>query len=179
MLGYVNSFLLVPGTDVNTGPIVTEQQKCLENSTHCFPGALCWPETSDIMKFGDSLDGHLLLPQDELYRNLTVMKNVRVTKYPAMIAVIKSTLDVQKSIQWARSRSIQIVVQSSGHDFQGRSTADGALMIYLGNMTDIKINLNSKRSDCPYGEITLDSGNQWQRVYKEVHRLYAFEINIK
>jgi hypothetical protein len=62
------------------------------------------------MKFGDSLDGHLLLPQDELYRNLTVMKNVRVTKYPAMIAVIKSTLDVQKSIQWARSRSIQIVV---------------------------------------------------------------------
>jgi hypothetical protein len=89
MLGYVNSFLLVPGTDVNTGPIVPEQQKCLENSTHCFPGALCWPETSDIMQFGDSLDGHLLLPQDELYRNLTVMKNVRVTKSPAMIAVIK------------------------------------------------------------------------------------------
>lgn len=179
MLGYVSSFLLAPGTDVNTGPIVTEQQKCLENATYCFPGALCWPETSDVMKFGDSLDGHLLLPQDELYRNLTVMKNVRVTKYPAMIAVIKSTLDVQKSIKWARSRSIRIVVQSSGHDFQGRSTADGALMIYLGNMTDIKINLNSKRSDCPYGEITLDSGNQWQRVYKEVQRLYAFGINIK
>jgi FAD/FMN-containing dehydrogenase len=47
-----------------------------------------------------------------------------------MIAVIKSTLDVQKSIQWARSRSIQIVVQSSGHDFQGRSTADGAFGVF-------------------------------------------------
>ncbi|CAG2185244.1 unnamed protein product [Mytilus edulis] len=99
------------------------------------------------------------------------MKNLRVTKYPAMIAVVKDAAEIQECLFWARSKSMHIVVQSSGHDFQGRSTADGAFMIYLGNMTEISIKLNSTRKDCPYGEIVLGSGNQWQTVYKELDKV--------
>ena len=148
------------------------QNQGKQGTVHCFPGEDCWPLQSEIVRFGDTLDGELLMPDDELYANLTIMKNIRVTKYPAMIAVIKTVEDVQKCVQWAHAKSIRLVVQSSGHDFQGRSTADGSLMVYLGNMTDISINLNSQRSDCPFGEISLESGNQWKSVYLEVNIFY-------
>lgn len=115
-----------------------------------------------------TLDGSLLLPDDNEYDEIVPMKNLRVTKFPSMVMVARSTADIQKSLIWAQSKNMRIVVQSSGHDFQGRSTADGAFMIYLGNMTEMSIKLNSDRPDCPMGEISLESGNQWKSVYEEV-----------
>ncbi|XP_076083871.1 uncharacterized protein LOC143054716 [Mytilus galloprovincialis] len=171
VLGCANGFLLVPD-GFQKQPIKTSQACRTGNNTFCYPGMNCWPSQSEIAKFSDTFKkGDLLLPSHSLYRNLTVMKNLRVTKYPAMIAVVKDAAEIQECLYWARSKSMHIVVQSSGHDFQGRSTADGAFMIYLGNMTEISIKLNSTRKDCPYGEIVLGSGNQWQTVYKELDKV--------
>ncbi|KAK3596579.1 hypothetical protein CHS0354_015112 [Potamilus streckersoni] len=57
----------------------------------------------------------------------------------------KSVKDVQKSVLFAKENKLHVTVHSSGHDFNGRSTADGSLMIDLSSMKEIEIKLNSTR----------------------------------
>lgn len=70
-----------------------------------------------------------------------------------------------------------VSVKTSGHDFIGRSTAHGSLMIYLGSMNDTKVNLSSIRN--PAGEITCESGNTWLKVYNEVKIYYNKRLQLK
>ncbi|KAK3596576.1 hypothetical protein CHS0354_015109 [Potamilus streckersoni] len=80
-----------------------------------------------------------------------------------------SVEDVQKSVQFSTEYNQHVTVHSSGHDFNGRSTADGSLMIDLSSMKEININLNSTRYD--EGEVTVDSGNSWIRIYEKLQKV--------
>ncbi|KAK3607170.1 hypothetical protein CHS0354_004434 [Potamilus streckersoni] len=83
-----------------------------------------------------------------------------------MIVMANSVEDVQKSVLFANRYDLLVTVHSSGHDYNGRSTADGSLMIDLSSMKEISINLQSKRHEA--GEVTVESGNSWLKIYEKV-----------
>ncbi|KAK3087735.1 hypothetical protein FSP39_009946 [Pinctada imbricata] len=116
------------------------------------------------------MDGQILLPNSAAYDKLVVMRNTRVTKFPIAIALVASTSDIQKCILFARKYRLHITVQSSGHDYNGRSTEHGSFQIHLGNMTAVHINLASKRNID--GEVTCQSGTTLMNVYTEVDKYY-------
>lgn len=113
------------------------------------------------------MDGQILLPNNAAYDKLVIMKNTRVTKFPIAIALVASSSDIQKCLEFARKYSLHVTVQSSGHDYNGRSTAHGSFQIHLGNMTAIHVTLASKRNKD--GEITCQSGATLMSVYTEVY----------
>lgn len=133
---------------------------------YCHPGQSCWPSLQDEIDFYKSVNGRLKTAFDADYGNLTLMMNTRVTELPYVIIMAGSVDDVIKAVKFANKYNIRITVRSSGHDYIGRSTADGSLQINLQNMTGIQFNMSSTRHQD--GEVTVESGNTWLRVYNEV-----------
>ncbi|KAL5020890.1 hypothetical protein ScPMuIL_000045 [Solemya velum] len=132
----------------------------------CKPSEACWPTSGTIAAFENSLTGSIVERGDAKYEDLVIMKNARTTKYPTLMVLVKTTEDVQKSIRFARTHDIRITIQSSGHDFIGRSTDDFSLQINMAEMKDVAVDLSSARhSD---GEITVGSGCSWKEIYQEV-----------
>jgi FAD/FMN-containing dehydrogenase len=121
----------------------------------------------------ETLDGKLHFPMSAEYDRLVVQRETIYTKFPFAIAEVKNVADVQKCILFARKHNFLVSVKTSGHDFLGRSTAHGSLMIYLGSMNDTKVNLSSTRNAA--GEITCESGNTWIKVYTEVNIYQCFQ----
>jgi hypothetical protein len=115
----------------------------------------------------ETLDGKLHFPMSAEYDRLAVQRETIYTKFPFAIAEVKNVADIQKCILFARKHNLLVSVKTSGHDFIGRSTAHGSLMIYVGSMNATKVNLSSTRNAA--GEITLESGNTWINVYNEVN----------
>ncbi|XP_046376106.2 uncharacterized FAD-linked oxidoreductase ARB_02478-like [Haliotis rufescens] len=140
-------------------------------SDFCYPGMGCFPSQEEIIKVAVSLeDGFdaLLWPGSPRYGNITIMKDIIYTRFPAYIYLVRSVEDVQKVMLFARKYDLRVTIQSSGHDYIGRSTGDGSIMINLSRMQRIDINLNSLLN--ADGTIRSESGNNWARVYEEVNK---------
>ncbi|KAK7962383.1 FAD binding domain-containing protein [Apiospora aurea] len=76
----------------------------------------------------------------------------------------------------AREHNVRVVVKSSGHDFQGRSTAPGALSIWIHHMQAIEARASSFRPrSCPFAidenTVTVAGGTQTGAVYEELARI--------
>ncbi|XP_050409611.1 uncharacterized FAD-linked oxidoreductase YvdP isoform X1 [Patella vulgata] len=128
----------------------------------------CWPSATAISNFRSLLNGTVYDATDPSYSKTYELKNKRITKEPALIVNATSSGDVQKSVLFARQYNLKIAVRSSGHSYVGRSTVEGGVLIDLYNMRDIQVNLTSSRNTA--GEVTVESGNNWARVYEEVDK---------
>lgn len=64
---------------------------------------------------------------------------------------IRRTIDTDRAHEIARKHNIRVVVKSSGHDYQGRSQAPGALSIWVHHMQSHKIHYDSfKPKGCKF-----------------------------
>lgn len=140
--------------------------RAIYRERYCLPGSSCWPSVQDVARFGHTLSGSLVHPSSVQYETLVTMQNLRTTKYPQLVILAQNTGDVQKSILFARQYELKVTVLSSGHDYIGRSTGTGTMQINLSRMTNTSVNLVSSKNAA--GEITLESGNTWGKVYREV-----------
>jgi hypothetical protein len=68
-----------------------------------------------------------------------------------------------------RQFNIRVVVKSTGHEFQGRSTAAGALLVWLRGMKGISVSLT------PTPTVTSSPGDMWADVYDFV-RPYNYGV---
>ena len=137
----------------------------------CYPGMDCFPSNHAFYKLSDTLTGEILFPNDPTYDNLVLMKNTRTTKFPAGIALVRNTDDIQKCVIFARKYKLRVTVQSSGHDYNGRSTAHGSFQIYLGNLKKTEVDLDSDQHQD--GVMTCESGTTLMHAYTEVQLSYA------
>jgi len=55
---------------------------------------------------------------------------------PPVGVAAASAADVSAALRFARAHNIRVVVKSSGHEIQGRSTAAGALLVWLRGLKD-------------------------------------------
>jgi len=161
--------------NVQDSHFLPRQHKTYVNRT--FPGMPGFPSGGDEWRMlANRLSGGqaaLISPFVPSYASLALMHNVRVTKEPYIIVMVNTAHDVREAMLFARKYNLMVAVQSSGHSYIGRSTADGALVINLKNMKKKTVNLQSSRNAA--GEIALESGNSWIEVYKEVDHIYSKE----
>ncbi|KAI3335440.1 hypothetical protein F4824DRAFT_489622 [Ustulina deusta] len=74
--------------------------------------------------------------------------------YPAYVVNATRAMDVKLSLDFARKHKIRVVVKSSGHDFQGRSQAPGALSIWVHHMQSYETHDTFKPTGCNF---TIDT----------------------
>ncbi|KAL5010996.1 hypothetical protein ScPMuIL_013301 [Solemya velum] len=130
---------------------------------YCLPNDRCWPSRQDIDTFSDTLAGSVHFKSEPDYNTYVRTKNGRVGKHPAFLVLASTTEDVQKSMRFARRSKLRVSIQSSGHDYIGRSTCDDCMQINLGAMKGINVDL--KNQD---GVVTVQSGCSWKEIYEEV-----------
>lgn len=86
------------------------------------------------------------------------------------VFAINATLPehVQTTVRFAAENNLRLVIKTTGHDMMGRSTAYGALLLwvhYMKNMTYIEKYLTCKNVEVS-NVVRLDAGVQWGDVYK-------------
>ena len=94
-----------------------------------------------VKKFGASLKGQLVLPDDRSYdaTRRVVFWNATTDKRPAIIARCADTEDVARCVDFARQHDLQVAVRSGGHSTLGWGTCAGGLVIDVSPMKKIKI----------------------------------------
>jgi UDP-N-acetylenolpyruvoylglucosamine reductase len=95
-------------------------------------------------KLKSSLHGNLVLPTDKDYDTVRKVYNGMIDKRPAMIAQCVDNDDVKTCVNFARENNMLLSIRGGGHNAAGLGIADGALVIDLSPMKEIKIDSSAK-----------------------------------
>ncbi|KAI1120993.1 FAD-binding domain-containing protein [Nemania abortiva] len=74
--------------------------------------------------------------------------------YPAYVVNATTAMDVKLGIDFARQHNVRAIVKSTGHDYQGRSQAPGALSIWVHHMQENQLHNSFQPKGCNF---TIDS----------------------
>ncbi|KAJ7266450.1 FAD-binding domain-containing protein [Mycena haematopus] len=78
--------------------------------------------------------GYDLTPPSLCLRNSTTCGQGDV---PIYAVEAETVADVQAAVIFSQTQNVRLAVKSSGHDYSGRSTAPGSLLIHMAKFTDI------------------------------------------
>ncbi|KAI0803621.1 hypothetical protein GGR55DRAFT_682537 [Xylaria sp. FL0064] len=95
--------------------------------------------------------------------------------YPAYVVNATTAKDVKLSLDFARQHKIRVIVKSSGHDYQGRSQAPGALSIWVHHMQSIETHDTFKPVGCGFTidtpAVTVGGGTPMGTIYEELDKI--------
>ncbi|CAF1113813.1 unnamed protein product [Adineta steineri] len=79
-----------------------------------------------------------------------------------------SAAHVQTTVRFAATNNLRLAIKSSGHDFLGRSTAAGSLLLWLHHMKNMT--MIDQYSSCGLANVSnavrIEAGAQWSDVYQ-------------
>lgn len=82
----------------------------------------------------------------------------------------RSASDVQAGVNFARNYHLKLRIKSSGHDFVGRSSGEGAFLIWMHELKNLSIIPAFRPSGAPIGlagtqALSSGPGNGWSDLY--------------
>lgn len=94
---------------------------------------------------------------------------------PPFAVKVSSPSDVSAALAFGAAHNIRVIVKSSGHEFQGRSTAAGALMVWMHTYTGVTTQpaFSACEGDAAQAAVTVLGGTQWGDVYDAVRPEYV------
>jgi len=97
---------------------------------------------------------------------------------PSYAVVVSKPDDVSKAVKFGAQHNLQVVIKCSGHEYQGRSTAPNALLVWTHKFTGVKINENYKacRNSQPVPAVKVLSGTPWGVVYETVAQTNQYAV---
>ncbi|KAL7621380.1 hypothetical protein AAE478_008702 [Parahypoxylon ruwenzoriense] len=95
--------------------------------------------------------------------------------YPASVVNATSASDIKLSLEFARTHNIRVIVKSTGHDYQGRSQAPGALSIWIHHLRGLKTHTSFTPQGCNFTidgpAVTVAGGSQMIDIYDELGKI--------
>ncbi|KAI1472378.1 FAD-binding domain-containing protein [Daldinia caldariorum] len=95
--------------------------------------------------------------------------------YPAYVVNATTARDIKLSVDFARTHNVRIIVKSTGHDYQGRSQAPGALSIWTHHMQDLETHALFQPRGCDFTinhtAATVGPGSQLGSLYEELGKI--------
>jgi FAD/FMN-containing dehydrogenase len=98
-------------------------------------------EEKALRKFEASMLGEVVHPSEERYERARLLWNgVIDPRHPGMIVRCATTVDVARSVEFARSNELAVAVRAGGHSLTGDSFCDGGMVIDVSGMKNIQVN---------------------------------------
>lgn len=97
-----------------------------------------------IATLRSGLDGRLILPGDADYDTARTIVANSADKRPGVIVRARTAGDVQRTVDVARDRGIELAIRSGGHSSAGHSTTDGGIVIDLRDMNEVTIDAGTR-----------------------------------
>jgi len=88
---------------------------------------------------GRGLDGDLILPDHEAYRDARDVWNGLINRYPAVVVRAAGGSDVARAIGFAREHDLPLSVRGGAHQQAGDAVVDNGLVVDLSTLTDITV----------------------------------------
>ncbi|GLB39903.1 putative oxygen-dependent FAD-linked oxidoreductase family protein [Lyophyllum shimeji] len=106
------------------------------------------------------------------YLNTTLGVPCGQGSVPVIGVDARSVGDVQATVQFASKHNLRLVIKNTGHDYLGRSTARGSILLWTHHLKNIIYEEAFTPDGAPSGEtykaITLGAGVQWYEAYDAV-----------
>ncbi|WP_427886462.1 FAD-binding oxidoreductase [Kribbella sp. GL6] len=109
-----------------------------------------------------TLEGPVLLPDEEGYDEARRLWNAAVDKHPAVIARCRSAADVSHAVLFAQNRGLEVAVRGGAHNPGGASGVDDGLVIDLSLMNAVTVDPVAKLARAGGGALLaqLDAATQ-------------------
>lgn len=152
---------------------------------YCSPqNATCWPTEEAWQQFNSTIEGTLI--RGALSSTTSTDAMVRVedpwamqcinwqmeTPPPEFAVAATSQTHVSMAVRFAAKHQLRLVIKSTGHDYAGRSTTSGALMIWMHKFPK-DVDILSAFDDGCDGQgappaVMVKGGTQWWNVVPKV-----------
>jgi len=86
---------------------------------------------------------------------------------PPMAVAARGGADVAAALRFARAHNIRVAVKATGHEYQGRSTAPDALLVWLNKLRGVSTDARfaACAGDAPQAALTSMPGDTWEAAY--------------
>jgi len=101
-------------------------------------------DNAAVDELARSFSGKLLRPGDVGYDSARAIYNAMIDRRPALIAQPANSADVAAAVKFAVQQKLLVSVKGGGHAASGHAVADGALMIDLALLNEIKVDPEAK-----------------------------------
>ena len=118
------------------------------------------PAATPLTRLREALGDQVLMPRDAGYDDARAVWNAMIDRRPAAVLQAKDVADVIAAVQFARDHQFVISIKGGGHNVAGHAVGDGALMIDLGRMRDVKVDPQLRRA-------RVEGGATWGDVDRE------------
>ncbi len=119
-------------------------------------------DSAIIENLKESLRGELLLPVDKDYDEARTIWNAMIDRKPAIIIRCKGVADVIIAVKFAAEQNFLVSIHGGGHNIAGNAVCDGGLMIDLSQMSDVRVDLDTKRAHVGPGATLGDIDHETQ-----------------
>lgn len=120
--------------------------------------------SSDVDELRANFFGTISLPGDPDYDSLRMVQNGLIDKRPAAILVCRGTADVVASVNFARSKGLEVSVRGGGHNVAGRAVCDDGVMVDLAQMKGIYVDAGGRTCRAQPG-VTWGELNRETQLY--------------
>jgi len=87
--------------------------------------------------------------------------------YAEYVIMAKTVQHIKAGVDFARDNNLRLVIRNTGHDFMGRSTGYGALVINTHSFKDVKfVKEYTGPGDWRGGAVTVGAGIQVRELYR-------------
>ncbi|HEX4060372.1 MAG TPA: FAD-binding oxidoreductase [Streptosporangiaceae bacterium] len=128
----------------------------------------------------DLLNPYFIEDEPGAYHTTGWLGAYEATHSPYAVAV-ESAADIATAIRFARDHDVRLAVKGTGHDYLGRSSAPGSLLVWTHAMREITVHDAFTPAGAPAGgereipAVTVGAGTRWLEVYQALieHGRYA------
>ncbi len=93
------------------------------------------------------------------------------TAAPSAYAVVAAgAQDIAAAVDFAREHRLRLVVKGTGHDYLGRSSAPGSLLVWTHEMRDLTLHDTFVAAGCTgagVAAISVGAGTRWIEIYRK------------
>ncbi|MCV0403849.1 MAG: FAD-binding oxidoreductase [Chloroflexi bacterium] len=114
-------------------------------------------DRAELDAFASTLDGSVLLPDDDGYANAIALWNGMITKRPAVVVAAGSTEDVVRTVAFARDQGVELSVKGGGHNIAGLALSDGGVTLDLSGLREVAVDPEARLArvapGCTLGDV--------------------------
>eukprot|EP00446_Apocalathium_sp_SHHI-4_P015328 CAMPEP_0177200462 /NCGR_PEP_ID=MMETSP0367-20130122/26234_1 /TAXON_ID=447022 ORGANISM="Scrippsiella hangoei-like, Strain SHHI-4" /NCGR_SAMPLE_ID=MMETSP0367 /ASSEMBLY_ACC=CAM_ASM_000362 /LENGTH=536 /DNA_ID=CAMNT_0018648907 /DNA_START=50 /DNA_END=1660 /DNA_ORIENTATION=- len=103
----------------------------------------------------------------------------RANSTAAKYVALQDAKEASAALKFAAAHNLQVSVKSTGHDFSGRSSRPGSLLVWTHELNNISWHDDFRPAGCVQSEgraVTLGGGVQFRQIYREAMQRDRFVI---
>jgi FAD/FMN-containing dehydrogenase len=103
-----------------------------------------------------AMSGPVMVPGEPGYEAARSMFNGVIDRHPAVVARVSGPSDVAAALAFAQANGLEVTVRGGGHSTAGSGVRDGAVMIDLGGLRQVKVDPRARLARAGGGATLAD-----------------------